>query len=127
MNDRIRGTEIRLRVSINRDILGNVEECDYLDHIMKIEKDNQTVEIARRIALTWAAFGNLRHIPENPDKPKSVGHRNEGQRRYGSDFKKQMALDGTRSQRQRRMEQQGHAVETKENLKECRAPTDEMT
>lgn len=34
----------------------------YLGHEIRINRDNQTCELLRRIGLTWAAFGNLRHI-----------------------------------------------------------------
>lgn len=39
-----------------------VTSYKYLGHELRINKDNQTHELARRIGLTWAAFGNLRHI-----------------------------------------------------------------
>ncbi|CAG9826377.1 unnamed protein product [Diabrotica balteata] len=41
----------------------------YLDHEIRIGKDNQTVEILRRIRLTWAAFGKLNHIFKSSDIP----------------------------------------------------------
>lgn len=34
----------------------------YLGHEIRINRDNQTCELLRRVGLTWAAFGNLRHI-----------------------------------------------------------------
>lgn len=34
----------------------------YLGHEIRINRDNQTHELMRRIGLTWAAFGNLRHV-----------------------------------------------------------------
>lgn len=34
----------------------------YLGHEIRIGRDNQTCELNRRIGLTWAAFGRLRHV-----------------------------------------------------------------
>jgi len=42
---------------------------EYLSHVIKRGKENQTVEIKRRIKLTWIAFGKLSHIVKIPDIP----------------------------------------------------------
>lgn len=49
--------------------LENVEEYIYLGHTIKIGKENQSAEIRRRIRLTWAAFGKMKHILRNGTIP----------------------------------------------------------
>lgn len=39
-----------------------VTSYKYLGHELRIGRDNQTCEIERRIGLTWAAYGKLRHV-----------------------------------------------------------------
>lgn len=33
---------------------------------MKLEKQNQTAEVTRRIGISWVAFGKLHHVFKNP-------------------------------------------------------------
>lgn len=39
-----------------------VTSYKYLGHEIRLTRDNQTCELNRRIGLTWAAFGRLRHV-----------------------------------------------------------------
>lgn len=39
-----------------------VTSYKYLGHEIRIGRDNQTREIERRVGLTWAAFGKLKHV-----------------------------------------------------------------
>jgi len=43
-------------------LVENVKEYVYLGHIINLGKENQTAEVTRRVKLTWAAFGKLKHI-----------------------------------------------------------------
>jgi len=47
----------------------NIEEYMYLGHIIRLGKQNQAAEVARRIGLSWAAFGRLRYILRDPKIP----------------------------------------------------------
>lgn len=58
-----------IRVVINNHTIERVEEYIHLGHTIKIEKDNQSAEITRRIGLTWAAMGRLNHILRDPKIP----------------------------------------------------------
>ncbi|KAG5866796.1 hypothetical protein JTB14_031469 [Gonioctena quinquepunctata] len=58
-----------MQITINQETLENVGGYVYLGHITKINKDNQTAEITGRIALTFAAIDNLRHISKKPKIP----------------------------------------------------------
>ena len=49
-------------LNINNIPLEQVHIYKYLGHEIGIRRDNQTHEILRRIGLSWAAFGKLRHI-----------------------------------------------------------------
>lgn len=49
-------------ITLNDNYLQQVSTYKYLGHEICIGRDNQTLEIQRRIGLTWAAFGNLRNI-----------------------------------------------------------------
>lgn len=58
-----------IRIEIDQQVLENVAEYDYLGHLIKLDKENQTAKITRRIGLRWAAFGKLRPILCNPSIP----------------------------------------------------------
>lgn len=49
-------------ITLNDNHLQQVSTYKYLGHEVCISRDNQTLEIQRRLGLTWAAFGNLRNI-----------------------------------------------------------------
>ena len=59
-------------VTIDNHTLEIVEEYVYLEHNIKLGKENQTAEITRRIGLTWAAFGKLSYILRNPRVPTNL-------------------------------------------------------
>jgi len=48
----------------------NVEKYVYLSHIIRLGKQNQAAEIARRVGLSWAALGRLRYILRDPNTHK---------------------------------------------------------
>lgn len=50
-------------MSVDNTILDNVNEYIYLVHVIKTNKEKQTAEVRRRVLLTWATFGKLKHIP----------------------------------------------------------------
>ncbi|CAG9826203.1 unnamed protein product [Diabrotica balteata] len=50
------------RITLNDINLETVSEYIYLGQIMKVNKENQTAEITRRIRLAWAGFGKLSWI-----------------------------------------------------------------
>lgn len=49
-----------------------VNEYNYLGHIIKLGKENQTAEINRRTGLAWAAFSRMAYILKNHDVPISL-------------------------------------------------------
>jgi hypothetical protein len=49
-------------ITIDNNTIQQTDTYKYLGHEIKINRDNQTNEIQRRIGLTWAAFGKLSHI-----------------------------------------------------------------
>ncbi|KAM0735271.1 LINE-1 retrotransposable element ORF2 protein [Formica fusca] len=59
-------------VTIDNHTLEIVEEYVYLEHNIKLGKENQTAEITRRIGSTWAAFGKLSYILRNPRVPTNL-------------------------------------------------------
>lgn len=58
-----------IRISIENHQIENVSEYIYLGHLIKLNKENQTKEITRRIGLTWAAFGKMGYILKNSKIP----------------------------------------------------------
>lgn len=46
-----------------------VREYVYLDHQIRLEKENQQAEVNRRIKMTWAATGKLGSVLKIPDIP----------------------------------------------------------
>lgn len=56
-------------ITIENTIIEKVEKYIYLGHIIKNEKENQTLEIKRRIQQTWAAFGKLSFIFKDKNIP----------------------------------------------------------
>lgn len=60
------------KVTIDNHDFETVDEYTYLGHRIKLGKDNQTAEIAHRVNLGWAAFGNLKHILRNRSIPNSL-------------------------------------------------------
>lgn len=50
------------QITLNEKKLESVSEYIYLGQIMKVNKENQTAEITRRIRLAWAGFGKLSWI-----------------------------------------------------------------
>lgn len=54
-------------ITIDQQQIENVSHYIYLGHNITLGKDNQRSEVARRVSLMWAAFGNLAHILKNPD------------------------------------------------------------
>lgn len=59
-------------LEIQGQIIENVDQYIYLGHAVKLGKENQTVEIGRRIALTWSAFGKLQYIFKDLNMPISL-------------------------------------------------------
>jgi len=49
-------------LTVNNLNIEQVYSYKYLGHKIRLERDNQTCEIGRRIGLTWAAFGRLSYI-----------------------------------------------------------------
>jgi len=49
-------------VSLDSEGIGEVDEYKYLGHQIRINRDNQTRELQRRIGLGWAAYGGLRDV-----------------------------------------------------------------
>lgn len=56
-------------IQINGEMIESVDHYVYLGHDIKLEKENQTIEITMRTGLTWAAIGRLRYIFRNLDVP----------------------------------------------------------
>lgn len=53
----------------------NVNQYIYLGHTVKLGKEIQTAEVARRVALTWSAFGKLQYILKDINMPISFKRR----------------------------------------------------
>ena len=49
-------------ISLGNKTIEEVDEYKYLGHQIRINRDNQTKELQRRIGLGWAAYGRLRDI-----------------------------------------------------------------
>jgi hypothetical protein len=62
-------TESDEDVIVNGQRLEKVSHYIYLGHTMKLGRENQCAEVRRRIQLSWAAFGKLRHVMKNPSVP----------------------------------------------------------
>lgn len=58
-----------IQLSLSNENIENVDHYVYLGHLIKLGKENQKSEITRRVKLTWAAFGKLKHVLQNPDIP----------------------------------------------------------
>ena len=52
-------------IKVADNLIEKVDNYVYLGHKLKLGLENQTAEISRRIGLSWAAFGKLRHIFKN--------------------------------------------------------------
>ncbi|KAH1010977.1 hypothetical protein HUJ04_000425 [Dendroctonus ponderosae] len=49
-------------IMLNDTPIEQVSSYQYPGHKMKVNRDNQTHELNRRIGLTWAAYGRLKHV-----------------------------------------------------------------
>lgn len=58
-----------IQVTIDNQTLQVVDEYVYLGHNIRLEKNNQTAEINKRIEKTWAAFRKLAYILQEPKVP----------------------------------------------------------
>lgn len=56
-------------ITIDNVTIENVDHYIYLGHKIKLGKENQNVEIKRRIQLAWVAFGNMNYIFKDKEVP----------------------------------------------------------
>ncbi|CAG9826656.1 unnamed protein product [Diabrotica balteata] len=49
-------------ISVEDKDIEPVDSYKYLGHEIRISRDNQTIELKRRINLAWAAFGKIKNI-----------------------------------------------------------------
>lgn len=54
---------------IDGQTIEKIDKYVYLDHEIKLGREDQTAEIDRRVSMTWAVFGKLSFIFKNPEVP----------------------------------------------------------
>ena len=63
-------TEESATINFGTNTIEQTEEYIYLGQLVKLNKENQTVELKRRIRLAWVAFGKLSFILRNKKYPQ---------------------------------------------------------
>ncbi|CAG9835439.1 unnamed protein product [Diabrotica balteata] len=68
----ITNTDEDITMRIGQDEIEQVKDYIYLGQTIKLNKENQTAEIKRRVRLAWAAFGKLSYILKNKRYPQHL-------------------------------------------------------
>ncbi|CAG9828956.1 unnamed protein product [Diabrotica balteata] len=69
----ITNTNKDITMRIGQDEIEQAQEyIIYLSQTIKLNKENQTAEIKRRVRLAWAAFSKLRYILKNKRYPQHL-------------------------------------------------------
>lgn len=63
-------TDENTAITMGENTIEQVGEYIYLGQLIKLNKENQTAEIKRRVRLAWAAFGKLSFVLKNKKYPQ---------------------------------------------------------